>query len=167
MARKRRKAIKRSKVRRDIGPAEALLRALNHPVRAQALTILTHRIASPREIADRLDQPLGIVSYHVRVLAELGLAEIVEEQPLRGAVEHFFRAVQHDRHDGGFVRTPLRMDEAGWAEVRRIQRRACEEILEEQAAADSRIDRSPDAATEGLFGQLLLEVPPEELGDAR
>jgi len=167
MARKRRKAIKRGKVRRDIAPAEALLKALNHPVRAQALTILTHRIASPREIADQLEQPIGIVSYHVRVLAELGLAEIVEEQPVRGAVEHFFEAVPPDRHDGGFVRTPLRMDKVGWAEVQRIQERARKEVLEEQAAARHRINGSQTAATEGLFGQLLLEVPPEESGDAR
>jgi hypothetical protein len=59
------------------------------------------------------------------------------------------------------------MDKTGWARVRGIQKRARKEVLEEQAAATNRINGSPRTATEGLFGQLLLEIPPEEFGDAR
>ncbi len=93
MARKRRKVTKR---KRKVGksPQEILVKALNHPVRVKALTILTERIASPKEIAEIIETPLSNVSYHVRVLDELGLVEIMEEENVRGSVAHFYKAVE-------------------------------------------------------------------------
>ncbi|HET9184693.1 MAG TPA: helix-turn-helix domain-containing protein [Solirubrobacterales bacterium] len=73
---------------------EELVKALNHPVRVKALTILTERTASPTEISDQIGVPLSHVSNHVRVLDELGLIEIVGEEPVRGAVKHFYKAVE-------------------------------------------------------------------------
>jgi DNA-binding transcriptional ArsR family regulator len=70
------------------------VKALNHPVRVKALTILTEKIASPKEIAAQIETPLSNVSYHVRVLDELGLIEIVEEESVRGSVAHFYKAVE-------------------------------------------------------------------------
>jgi DNA-binding transcriptional ArsR family regulator len=75
-------------------PQEVLVKALNHPVRVKALTILTERIASPKEISEQIDIPLTNVSYHVRVLEELGLIEIMEEESVRGSVAHFYKAVE-------------------------------------------------------------------------
>jgi DNA-binding transcriptional ArsR family regulator len=49
-------------------------------------------VASPSEIAEELDAPLGNVSYHVRQLAELGLISLVRETPVRGTLEHHYRA---------------------------------------------------------------------------
>jgi len=93
VARKRRKVEKR---KRQVGktPQEVLVKALNHPIRVKALTILTERIASPKEISDVLEAPLSNVSYHVRVLDELGLIEIMEEESVRGSVAHFYKAVE-------------------------------------------------------------------------
>ena len=93
MTRKRRKAAKR---KRDVGgsPQEVLVRALNHPVRVKALTILTDKVASPKEISKEIKVPLSNVSYHVRVLGELGLIEIVEEESVRGSVAHFYKAAE-------------------------------------------------------------------------
>jgi DNA-binding transcriptional ArsR family regulator len=48
--------------------------------------------ASPSELADALGEPLGNVSYHVRVLRELNCLELVRTEPRRGALEHFYRA---------------------------------------------------------------------------
>jgi DNA-binding transcriptional ArsR family regulator len=93
VARKRRKAEKR-KGQTGSSPQEVLVKALNHPVRVKALTILTERIASPKEISDEINVPLSNVSYHVRVLDELGLVEIMEEEPVRGSVAHFYKAVE-------------------------------------------------------------------------
>lgn len=93
MARKRRKVAKRRR-QRDRSPQEVLVKALNHPVRVKALTILTERTASPKEIAAEIEVPLSNVSYHVRVLDELGLVEIMEEESVRGSVAHFYRAVE-------------------------------------------------------------------------
>lgn len=93
MARKRRKVTKRKR-KLDSSPQEVLVKALNHPVRVKALTILTEKIASPKEISAQIDTPLSNVSYHVRVLDELGLVEIVEEESVRGSVAHFYKAVE-------------------------------------------------------------------------
>ena len=50
--------------------------------------------ASPKEISEQIQAPLSNVSYHVRVLDELGLIEIMEEESVRGSVAHFYKAVQ-------------------------------------------------------------------------
>lgn len=73
---------------------EQLVKGLSHPVRTQCLTVLTDRIASPREIAESIDEDLSNVSYHVRVLDELGLIELVSEESVRGAVAHYYKAVE-------------------------------------------------------------------------
>ncbi|HEX6456678.1 MAG TPA: winged helix-turn-helix domain-containing protein [Solirubrobacterales bacterium] len=70
-----------------------MVKGLNHPVRVKALTILSERTASPKEISEQLDIPLSNASYHVRVLDELGLIEVVEEERVRGSVAHFYRVV--------------------------------------------------------------------------
>jgi hypothetical protein len=88
---------------RDTRPKEALeatanmLRAGWHPVQIKSLTILTERIASPKEIAIELGltaAKAGYVSYHVKELVTHGLVELVRTEPRRGASEHFYRATK-------------------------------------------------------------------------
>ena len=50
-------------------------------------------VASPNELAKRLNEPLTNVSYHVRMLHDLGCIELVETEPRRGALEHYYRAI--------------------------------------------------------------------------
>ncbi|HVL95031.1 MAG TPA: helix-turn-helix domain-containing protein [Solirubrobacteraceae bacterium] len=69
-----------------------IAKALAHPLRMKVLSILDEGIASPKEIAARLDEPINTVSYHVRVLADLGLIRLAKRTPRRGAVEHHYRA---------------------------------------------------------------------------
>jgi DNA-binding transcriptional ArsR family regulator len=72
---------------------ERLAKALSHRLRVQILQRLTeHGAASPSELADALDERVGNVSYHVRVLRELACLELVRTEPRRGALEHFYRA---------------------------------------------------------------------------
>jgi DNA-binding transcriptional ArsR family regulator len=73
---------------------EQLVKGLSHPVRVECMTVLAERVASPRELADLFDEDLSNVSYHVRVLSELGLIELVSEEPVRGAVAHYYKAVE-------------------------------------------------------------------------
>lgn len=73
------------------GNDSTLLKALAHPVRARALTVLNQRIASPSELATEQEEAVGYVAYHVRVLHELELIELVETRQVRGATEHFYR----------------------------------------------------------------------------
>lgn len=73
-----------------------LLRAGWHPVKIQALTILTERTASPKEIAEELGltkAKAGYCSFHVKELVKLGLVALDRTEPRRGASEHFYRAV--------------------------------------------------------------------------
>jgi DNA-binding transcriptional ArsR family regulator len=69
-----------------------LAKALAHPLRVAILAALEERTASPSDIATELDASLGLVSYHVRTLARLGLVTLVETRPRRGALEHYYRA---------------------------------------------------------------------------
>ena len=69
-----------------------LVKALAHPLRIQILSILEERVASPSQIAEEIDAPLGNVSYHVRQLADLKLISLVKTTPVRGTLEHYYRA---------------------------------------------------------------------------
>lgn len=78
----------------EIKAPEATLGAIiAHPLRSKCLTLLAERTASPAELSVELGENLGNVSYHVRKLWKAGVVEIVEEKPVRGAMEHFYRAV--------------------------------------------------------------------------
>jgi DNA-binding transcriptional ArsR family regulator len=70
-----------------------LAKALAHPLRVQLLAALNEGVASPNELSKKLDEPLTNVSYHVRMLHDLGTIELVETEPRRGALEHYYRAV--------------------------------------------------------------------------
>ena len=71
-----------------------LMKALSHELRVEILCVLAERVASPNELAKELDEGLSQVSYHVKVLKDYEFIELVETEPRRGAVEHFYRAVQ-------------------------------------------------------------------------
>ncbi|HWK25259.1 MAG TPA: helix-turn-helix domain-containing protein [Solirubrobacter sp.] len=91
---------------------EALLRAISHPLRHRLLGMLDGRVASPNELARELGLPLGRVSYHIRLLSDLGAIELVRTEPRRGALEHFYRAV-----------TTVWFNEGDWAKLPRSARR--------------------------------------------
>ncbi len=70
-----------------------LLVALRHPLRREILRAMAgEKAISPRQIASALGQPLSNVSYHVRVLAECGAVSLVSTKPVRGSMQHFYRA---------------------------------------------------------------------------
>jgi DNA-binding transcriptional ArsR family regulator len=71
-----------------------LAKALSHPMRTHILAILNEQVASPNEIAQMLGERLPNVSYHVRALNDLGCIELVRTAQRRGAIEHYYRALQ-------------------------------------------------------------------------
>jgi DNA-binding transcriptional ArsR family regulator len=77
-------------------PDAALGAIVAHPVRCRLMAIFADRVASPNEIAQELGMPVGDVSYHVRTLKDAGMIELVEERPVRGSTEHFYRAMTKD-----------------------------------------------------------------------
>jgi DNA-binding transcriptional ArsR family regulator len=74
-----------------------LAKALAHPLRTRVLAALEGRTASPSELAEELEVPLGVLSYHVRRLTALGLLKLVKRVPRRGAVEHYYTALARPR----------------------------------------------------------------------
>jgi DNA-binding transcriptional ArsR family regulator len=73
---------------------ENRIKAMSHPLRAAILRTLVERTASPAEMARELDEDLSNVSYHTKQLVEFECAELVSTRPVRGALEHFYRATE-------------------------------------------------------------------------
>ena len=74
----------------------SLAKALSHPLRQRILERLSGGgEASPKDLALALDEPLGNVAYHVRLLRRLGFIELVDTRQRRGALEHRYRALAH------------------------------------------------------------------------
>jgi DNA-binding transcriptional ArsR family regulator len=93
---------------------ERLLKAIAHPLRQRILAAIDeHGPISPNAVAQRLGQPLGRVSHHVRVLARLGAIEPTRTARRRGAVEHYYVA-----------RVTPWFDDAAWARLPLTVRRA-------------------------------------------
>jgi hypothetical protein len=90
------------------GVDQRLVRAIGHPLRLRLLTIFNERVASPSDLAAELGEPIGNVSYHTRILARLGCVELVKTKQVRGAVEHYYRAVVRPVFsDGDWAELPL------------------------------------------------------------
>lgn len=76
-------------------PEEALHTILQHPLRKELLRLIVEageELRSPKELTVPVNKRLSNVGYHVRVLAEYGAVELIDKQPRRGSVEHFYEA---------------------------------------------------------------------------
>lgn len=70
-----------------------VLNALGHPLRRKILRHLEGNPnggLSPKQLAEIFEQPIGVVSYHIRLLAEAGILKLTNTKQRRGAVEHFY-----------------------------------------------------------------------------
>jgi DNA-binding transcriptional ArsR family regulator len=92
---------------------DRLLKAISHPIRLRILEQLNEREASPSQLARQLGEPIGNLSYHVKVLLRYDAIELVATKPVRGAIEHFYRATMR----------PF-FDDAHWAKLPLSTRRA-------------------------------------------
>lgn len=66
---------------------------VSHPLRSRCLARLADGTASPAELAIEFRKPLSDVSYHVATLLKAGAIELVGERPVRGSIQHFYRAI--------------------------------------------------------------------------
>ena len=81
--------------RPDLDETTRMAKAMAHPFRGKILMHLSsHGTASPADLSRVLDEPIGNVSYHVRMLLDLDCVELVDTRQRRGAVEHFYRATR-------------------------------------------------------------------------
>ncbi len=85
-----------------------LVKAMAHPLRYELLMKLDGRTASPNELSKEVNASIGTVSYHIRLLEQMGFAELVDQKLRRGAVEHFYRATQRAWFsERGWARLPV------------------------------------------------------------
>jgi hypothetical protein len=74
---------------------ESLAAIATHSLRRRIwYAMAEQRPISPRELADELHEPVNDVAYHVRVLRDMGVIELAGTRPVRGATQHFYRAVR-------------------------------------------------------------------------
>lgn len=67
------------------------LRRVRHDTRLLVLDALADGKASPVEIANRCNVPLGSLAYHIRAMAADGLIVLVDTRRVRGAIEHIYK----------------------------------------------------------------------------
>ena len=90
-----------------------LAAAMSHPTRVQAMSVLLERTASPRQVAEAIDERLNNVTYHINQLRKLGCVELVRTERVRGGrvLERFYRATQR-----------LYLDEDAWQTLNEKER---------------------------------------------
>lgn len=75
---------------------EAVARAAMHPTSVCILELLacvagrSDPARSPVDLAAVTGLPLGVVAYHVRMLAGRGLITLARTEPVRGALAHYY-----------------------------------------------------------------------------
>jgi DNA-binding transcriptional ArsR family regulator len=180
-----------------------LAKALSHPMRTRILAILNEQVASPNEIAAMIDERLPNVSYHVRALQELGCIELVRTAQRRGAIEHYYRALERpffsdkdwkrlprsgrqavtdvalqmtwedvsdairagtfeNRADRHLTRSPLTLDERGWAELNELLIKTLHQAEEISEKSAKRLSKSEEKG----FPTRLVMMHFESAGDA-
>src|SRR5438132_12779360 len=68
----------------------AQVNAISHPLRTTILGLLHERAASVSELAVALGRPKSTVAYHVKVLTESGLVQVVRTRRVRAIEERFY-----------------------------------------------------------------------------
>ena len=94
-----------------------------HPMRARILAALDGRELSPVELAGELEATLGVVSYHVRVLADAGVVELARTTARRGAIQHHYRLAEGGAVSGSVSLSAERADRLA-GELRKVVDRA-------------------------------------------
>ena len=134
---------KTSSGRPELDETTRMAKAMAHPLRGKILMHLNDQgTASPADLSRVLGEPIGNVSYHVRMLLELDCVELVDTRQRRGAVEHFYRATRR-----------ALLDDETWAKLPPSARRgvAVEVFREGFADVSAAIDAGRmEAADDGV-----------------
>lgn len=71
----------------------ARMKALGDPLRLTILDLVLERAMTVTELAQRFGRPKGSVAYHVKVLVDAGLLQIVRTQKVRAIEERYYGRV--------------------------------------------------------------------------
>ena len=142
-------------------------RALGHPIRVEAIGCLTKQdTASANRIAKQIGQNTGTVAYHVRVLyEECRVLELADVQPVRGALEHFFRLAPINHEAASLFKCrPAVLDDRGLLDVSEALREANEKMERAEAESRQRLEENGGKALTALLGVAAIEA--SQLGTA-
>jgi DNA-binding transcriptional ArsR family regulator len=78
----------------DAALSAKAVKAASHPLRLAIWRRACTGVVSPVQLSRELDESVQLVSYHVRILRDCGIVELVGTTPRRGALEHHYRAVR-------------------------------------------------------------------------
>jgi DNA-binding transcriptional ArsR family regulator len=85
----------------------ARMKALADPLRLTIVDLVLERAMTVTELAERLRRPKGSVAYHVKVLVDAGLLQVVRTQKVRAIEERYYgrvaRTIVFDDHSPGEV----------------------------------------------------------------
>ena len=136
--------------------SERCFKILSHPLRQQILTLLTEmHEGSPTQLADRLGEPVGNISYHFKVLAQGAAIELVRTEPRRGALEHFYRPITRTAH---ISRTLLHLDDEGHRAVADLLDETARRLDQIEAEVHSRGARGDGEPPESEVAMLHLHL---------
>lgn len=127
------------------------VKAMAHPLRCDIWQILFERVASPKEMSDELGVHTSNISHHTKALVGFGKAELVDTRPVRGTVEHFYRATE-----------PMLLDDSEWEDLVEANPRLSEFIFARHTntfLAD--LFAAVKAGTIGKDGDFLVERNPQ------
>jgi DNA-binding transcriptional ArsR family regulator len=73
-----------------------LASALSHPTRVHILSVVNTRLASAKELAEELGEPVANIRHHIKTLIDLDCIELAEKKPRYGSRvgENFYRATK-------------------------------------------------------------------------
>ncbi len=127
----------------------ALFKALSHPLQGRIMVLLTESEASPKQMADRLGEPLDKVAYHVRSMAKADppLLELVRIDPAKRGTQKVYKAI---------ARPILEVD--SWERLPRLLREVNSVWVAQLVVEDLR--EAIEAQTfDARVGRTLLRVP--------
>lgn len=76
----------------------AQAKAMLHPLRSQILMQLARAPATPSEVGRRIGIPANKAHYHVHVLEQAGLVELVETRQIGSITEKYYQAAAENFH---------------------------------------------------------------------
>ena len=147
------------RIERGLGASE--LRALAHPLRLRLLEVLREGPATASQLGRALGESSGATSYHLRVLAAVGM---VEEEVERGnARERWWRRPDEIVVVTGVPGTGDEEYEAALAQLKAVFLERDEQAMERYLALREHLGEGGDEAT--YIGNWRVQATPEEISE--
>jgi DNA-binding transcriptional ArsR family regulator len=128
----------------------AHFKALADPTRRSILDLVLERAATTTELAEALQRPKGTVDHHLKVLAQLGLIQVVRTRKVRAMTERYWgRTARTILYDLG------ESDDSS----------SCTSFIRDALEESSRVAPADDLRRDGFTTLRHARVAPERLAE--